>query len=160
MPSTDKIISGEQLENTLKYWRENNLAIVFTNGCFDILHLGHVDYLEKAKALGDKLIIGLNTDDSVRRLKGPARPITDEHARARVLASLEFVDAVVLFEEDTPFNLISHVMPDILVKGNDYQIGNIVGGDIVEENGGKVATINLVEGYSTSNLFEKIKGKL
>lgn len=157
MSTTDKIIQGKQLENTLRYWKENHYKIVFTNGCFDLLHLGHVDYLEKARAMGDKLIVGINTDASVHRLKGESRPVTDEKARAKILASLEFVDAVILFDEDTPFKLISRINPDVLVKGNDYKIGNIVGGDIVKENGGKVATIELVEGYSTSSLIEKLK---
>lgn len=157
MLTNRKIIQGEKLENTLKYWRENNYTVVFTNGCFDILHPGHIDYLEKARNMGDKLIVGVNTDDSVRRIKGEARPVTNQDARTKMLAALEFVDAVVLFNEDTPFNLIIKVMPDILVKGSDYETGNIIGGDIVRKNGGKVATIDLVEGYSTTSLIEKIK---
>lgn len=157
MPTINKIIEGKQLENTLKYWKESGNKVVFTNGCFDILHLGHVDYLEKAKAMGDKLIVGVNTDDSIRRIKGEERPIINENARAKILASMEFIDAVVLFNEDTPFNLIARVMPDILVKGADYKIGNIIGEDVVKENGGTVATIELIEGYSSSAIINKIK---
>lgn len=131
--------------------------MVFTNGCFDLLHLGHVDYLEKARHLGDVLVVGLNTDDSVRRFKGPDRPIQDQQSRARVLAALEFVDLVVLFNEDTPLDLISSLLPDILVKGNDYLAENIVGADVVIRHGGSVITIALVPGYSTTRIVEKIK---
>lgn len=132
-------------------------AVVFTNGCFDILHLGHIDYLEKARALGDALIIGLNTDQSVKRLKGADRPVNNEYARARMLAALDFVDAVCAFEEDTPLELIETLVPNILVKGGDYTIETIVGADTVMKHGGKVRTIDLVDGYSTTNLIEKIK---
>lgn len=133
--------------------------IVFTNGCFDILHVGHVTYLAQAKALGDVLVIGLNSDDSVRRLKGPDRPVNAQDARALVLAALESVDYVVFFSEDTPYNIITHVKPDILVKGGDYKIDDIVGGDFVRARGGKVLTIPFVEGFSTSNILEQIKEK-
>ncbi len=131
--------------------------MVFTNGCFDILHLGHIDYLEKARFLGDKLVVGLNDDDSVRRLKGESRPINNLKARSSMLAALEFVDAVVPFEEDTPLSLISSLLPDVLVKGNDYTIDNIVGADVVIENGGRVETIELVKGYSTTTIINKLK---
>ncbi len=131
--------------------------MVFSNGCFDILHLGHIDYLEKARELGDKLIIGLNNDSSVKDLKGEDRPINDETSRARMLAALSFVDAVVLFAEDTPYELIKKLLPDILVKGNDYLAENIVGADIVVANGGEVKTVALVPGYSTSSIIEKIR---
>lgn len=141
----------------LKQWKEQGNKIVFTNGCFDLIHLGHVDYLEKARSLGDRLIVGLNTDDSVRRLKGQSRPVQNQDSRARVMASFQFVDAVVMFGEDTPFDLIREVDPDILVKGNDYLAENIVGSDIVEKNGGSVVTIELVEGISTSGIIKKIK---
>jgi rfaE bifunctional protein nucleotidyltransferase chain/domain len=156
MNTSDKIVNKEQLSEFLADWKKDG-KIVFTNGCFDILHLGHVDYLEKARNLGQKLVVGLNTDASVQRLKGKSRPICDEKSRARVMASLEFVDAVILFDEDTPFELISFIKPDILVKGNDYTIENIVGADVVMKNGGKVETVPLVNGYSTSNVIEKIK---
>ena len=156
MNTSAKIITKEQLNTKLPSWKKEG-KVVFTNGCFDILHLGHVDYLEKARNLGQKLIVGLNTDASVQRLKGTDRPICDENSRAHVMASLEFVDAVILFDEETPFELISYIKPDILVKGNDYTIENIVGADVVLKNGGKVETVPLVNGYSTTNVINKIK---
>jgi len=143
----------------LAYWRFRDQKIVFTNGCFDIIHLGHIDYLAKAAALGDKLIIGLNTDASTRRLKGPHRPINDENARAMIMASFSFVDAVVLFDEDTPYNLIRTVQPDILVKGADYRAEDIVGYDIVTSKGGKVETLEYLPGYSTSLIEKKIRDR-
>ncbi len=156
MKTSDKILSREQLAALLPDWKKKG-KVVFTNGCFDILHLGHVDYLEKARNLGEKLVVGLNTDASVQRLKGPDRPICDQTSRAHVMASLEFVDAVILFDEETPLELISFVKPDILVKGNDYTIENIVGADVVMKNGGSVETVPLVNGYSTTNVIKKIK---
>lgn len=138
-------------------WKSKGEKVVFTNGCFDILHLGHVDYLEKARNLGDKLIVGLNTDASVSRYKGESRPVQDQNSRARVIASLQFVDMVVLFNEDTPHNLISAVVPDVLVKGSDYLAENIVGADVVKKAGGEVKTIDFIDGYSTSRVIEKIK---
>jgi len=138
-------------------WKQQDLKIVFTNGCFDILHVGHVDYLEKARNAGDKLILGLNTDESVRKLKGSNRPVNDEWSRARILAALSFIDLVILFNEETPLNLIKTIKPDILVKGNDYDIENIVGAKFVMENGGKVITLDLVEGVSTTGIINKIK---
>ena len=152
----DKILDDKSLDKKLNLWREEGKSIVFSNGCFDILHRGHVEYLSKAADLGDKLIIGLNTDDSVRRLKGPSRPVNDEKARAVVLAGLEFVDAVVFFEEDTPYNLIKRVQPDVLVKGSDYKAEDIVGYDIVINKGGRVETIELVDGFSTTNIINKL----
>jgi rfaE bifunctional protein nucleotidyltransferase chain/domain len=137
-------------------WRFQGRKIVFTNGCFDILHKGHVEYLSKARDLGDILIIGLNTDASVSRLKGSGRPVQDQSSRALVLASLRFVEAVVFFEEDTPYNLIDLVKPDVLVKGGDYTEENIVGADVVKANGGSVVIIPLVEGYSTSGIIKKL----
>jgi rfaE bifunctional protein nucleotidyltransferase chain/domain len=154
MPTADKIYSLEALLHKRKEWKDQQ--VVFTNGCFDILHLGHVDYLEKAASKGDKLIVALNADASVSELKGPNRPINNEQARARLIAALAFVDAVVFFSEDTPLALIKQLMPNILVKGSDYNISNIVGADIVMEKGGKVETIDLVEGYSTTNIINKI----
>jgi D-glycero-beta-D-manno-heptose 1-phosphate adenylyltransferase len=150
--------SSIELSRLLATWRFKALKVVFTNGCFDILHLGHIDYLSKARDLGDALIIGLNTDESVNRLKGPGRPVQDENSRAMVLASLSFVDAVVLFGEDTPYDLIKKVQPDILVKGADYKSEDVVGYDIVTARGGSVITIPFLEGYSTSALIKKIKG--
>jgi rfaE bifunctional protein nucleotidyltransferase chain/domain len=157
MPSASKILSLPQAISIVAEWKKNGDKTVFSNGCFDIIHAGHVDYLEKAKQKGDYLIIGLNTDQSVSRIKGEDRPIVDEVSRSRVLAALEFVDAVVLFDEDTPYDLIKNLKPDILVKGKDYNISNIVGADLVLENGGKVETIELTEGLSTTIVVNKIK---
>nr|WP_246440140.1 D-glycero-beta-D-manno-heptose 1-phosphate adenylyltransferase [Rhabdobacter roseus] len=142
---------------TVADWQRAGQKVVFTNGCFDIVHLGHIDYLEKARALGDRMVLGLNTDASVSRLKGPLRPVVNEYARARLMAALSFVDAVILFDEPTPLQLIEAVKPDILVKGDDYSIETIVGADFVINRGGEVKTISLVEGYSTTKLIEKIK---
>ena len=136
-----KIIDINNLEPILTYWNLKNKKIVFTNGCFDILHRGHVEYLAQAADHGDVLVIGLNTDDSVRRIKGPSRPVQDEYARAILLASLSFVSVVILFDDDTPYNLIKKVQPDILVKGSDYKVEDIVG----------------YEGYSTTSIIEKLK---
>ena len=141
----------------LSTWRSQGLRIVFTNGCFDILHRGHVEYLAQAADKGDVLVVGLNTDASVRRLKGDGRPVNDQEARAMVLASLSFVDAVVLFDEDTPYELIKAVHPDVLVKGADYKVEEIVGHDLVTSYGGLVETIPLVEGYSSTAIKVKIE---
>jgi rfaE bifunctional protein nucleotidyltransferase chain/domain len=155
MWTKDKILTREQLPATLADWRAAGRKVVFTNGCFDLLHLGHVDYLEQARHLGDALVVGLNTDASVSCLK-PGRPIQDETARARILASLAFVDAVVLFGEPTPLELIKLVQPDVLVKGDDYAIENIVGHEVVLARGGAVRTVPLVSGYSTSRIVARI----
>jgi D-glycero-beta-D-manno-heptose 1-phosphate adenylyltransferase len=153
----NKILSIEQILRWRTIWKFKSQKIVFTNGCFDIIHLGHIDYLMKAADLGDVLIIGLNTDASVRKLKGEGRPVNNEHARAMVLASLAYVNAVVLFDEVTPYELIKLIQPDILVKGNDYKTEQIAGHDIVLASGGKVITIDLVPGYSTTGLIEKLR---
>ena len=155
-----KIMTADELVNQLKGWRLSGKKIVFTNGCFDILHRGHIEYLAKAADMGDILIIGLNTDNSVKRLKGEKRPVNDQHARALLLAALSFVNAVTLFDEDTPYNLIKTVMPDVLVKGGDYKTEDIVGHDIVEANGGSVVTIQLTKGYSTTGTIGKITSVL
>ena len=155
--AADKIKDLNQAKTLVRQWKSEGRKIVFTNGCFDILHLGHVDYLEKARALGDKLVLGLNTDDSVSRFKGPERPIQDQNSRAHILASLQFIDLVVFFNEDTPKDLISDLIPDVLVKGSDYLAENIVGADVVKKAGGVVKTIAFVPGYSTSRIVEKIK---
>ena len=155
MWTKDKILARQQLPDALATWRAQGRRVVFTNGCFDLLHLGHVDYLEHARHLGDALVVGLNTDASVGRLK-PGRPIQDEAARARILASLAFVDAVVLFDEPTPLALIELVQPDVLVKGDDYAIDGIVGHELVLNRGGQVLTVPLVPGYSTSRIVERI----
>lgn len=152
----NKLLSREALETKLAEWRSAGETIVFTNGCFDILHRGHVEYLAQAADLGDKLIVGLNTDASVKRLKGESRPINDEKSRALLLSALQFVDVVVFFDEDTPYELIKQVQPDILVKGNDYKPEEIVGYDIVTAKGGKVLTIDLVEGFSTTNIISHL----
>jgi D-glycero-beta-D-manno-heptose 1-phosphate adenylyltransferase len=151
-----KILSNAQLANTLAQWRAAGDRIVFTNGCFDILHFGHLHYLADARALGERLVIGLNSEASVRRLKGPTRPINDELTRTHLLAALVVVDAVVIFEEDTPLELIKQVQPDILVKGGDWKPEQIVGSDLVLANGGQVLSLPFVEGYSTTNIEQKI----
>ena len=155
-----KIISQKNLDSLLAQWRFEQAKIVFTNGCFDILHAGHLQYLAEARDLGTKLVVGLNSDDSVKRLKGNHRPINDLQTRTMMLASLQFVDAVVVFEEDTPFELIKKIIPTILVKGGDYEIKSIVGYDIVTENGGEVKTLTFLEGFSTTNIEDKIKNTL
>lgn len=154
-----KILNHETLLSTLSVWRFKEKKIVFTNGCFDLVHLGHIDYLCKAKDQGDVLIVGINTDRSVKLLeKGKNRPITDEKSRAIIIASLHFVDAVVFFDEETPYNLINEIQPDVLVKGSDYPPKNIVGYNIVKNKGGKVISVDLLPGYSTTHIEQKIKG--
>ncbi|HRE67977.1 MAG TPA: D-glycero-beta-D-manno-heptose 1-phosphate adenylyltransferase [Cyclobacteriaceae bacterium] len=155
--TTGKIVSWAKAKEQVNAWKKSGAKVVFTNGCFDLVHLGHVDYLEKARNLGDKLILGLNSDSSVARFKGPERPLQDENSRARVLAAMQFIDLVVLFNEDTPLALISELVPDILVKGSDYLTENIVGADVVKRAGGVVKTIDFVSGYSTTRIVEKIK---
>lgn len=142
------------VENAVKLHQQK---IVFTNGCFDVLHFGHVHYLLQAKELGDVFVVGLNSDDSVRRLKGPSRPINGEKERAFVLAALACVDYVVVFEEDTPKELIETVRPDVLVKGGDYALDQIVGADFVTRNGGSVTTLPFVEGFSSTRIIEQLK---
>ncbi|MCR4879258.1 MAG: D-glycero-beta-D-manno-heptose 1-phosphate adenylyltransferase [Bacteroidales bacterium] len=150
-----KIVSRDFFrENALKLHRQK---IVFTNGCFDVLHYGHVRYLLEAKKLGDILVVGLNSDESVRRLKGPTRPVNGEKERAFVLAALACIDYVVIFGEDTPKELIETVIPDVLVKGGDYDLSNIVGADFVTQNGGTVTTIPFVEGFSSTHIIEQLK---
>lgn len=153
-----KLHSKESLNIFLDTCRKQGQRIVFTNGCFDILHRGHVEYLTQARDLGDLMVLGLNTDSSVKRLgKSPERPINNEETRAIILAGLECVDAIVLFDEDTPYDLIKFVQPDVLVKGDDYKAEEIVGYDIVTAKGGKVITIPLVKGFSTTGLIAKMK---
>lgn len=156
---SDKIYtSNTALAEQVKRWKLHNEKVVFTNGCFDILHLGHIDYLTKAADLGDRLIIGVNTDASVSDLKGPARPIIDEETRITKLASLIFVDAVILFGEATPLKLIKEVLPNVLVKGGDYTIDTIVGAVETKETGGEVIVIPFLEGHSTTAIVNKITG--
>ncbi|MFD0749987.1 D-glycero-beta-D-manno-heptose 1-phosphate adenylyltransferase [Mucilaginibacter calamicampi] len=154
----DKITDATSLKRKLAAWRFQDKKIVFTNGVFDLLHTGHITYLTKAAELGEKLVIGLNTDASVKRLKGPDRPVNDENSRALLLASFFFVDAIVLFDDDTPLGLINDLKPNILVKGADYAIENIVGAKEVIANGGEVKTIDFVEGFSSTSIIQKIKG--
>jgi len=146
-----------EAQKKLEEWRLQGKRIVFTNGCFDLLHPGHIDYLQKSRMLGDVLVIGLNDDDSIRRLKGSARPINSLPDRACMLAALRSVDMVVPFSEDTPLKLIKLVMPDILVKGGDYEPDSIVGAKEVRERGGEVIVIPFVDGHSSSALIERIK---
>ncbi len=152
---TSKIIDKKKLKPNLALWNFQEKKIVFTNGCFDILHRGHIEYLAAAANLGDILMIGLNSDNSVRKLKGESRPLQDEQSRAMLLGALRFVDVVVFFEEETPYELIKFVQPDILVKGKDYQPEEIAGYDIVMAKGGKVETIELTPGYSTTSILNK-----
>ncbi|MCU4174474.1 D-glycero-beta-D-manno-heptose 1-phosphate adenylyltransferase [Carboxylicivirga sp. N1Y90] len=152
-----KIKSRDEAKSLVEKWNANGEKIVFTNGCFDIVHRGHIDYLSKAKDLGTRLVLGLNTDASVQRLKGPERPVVDEQSRAILLASMQFIDLVVYFDEDTPYELIRTLQPDVLVKGSDYKASDIVGYDVVTGKGGSVETIDFVEGFSTSSIVEKIK---
>lgn len=161
-----KIVDLESLQKKVNDWKAEGNNVVFTNGCFDILHRGHIEYLAKAADCGSRFIVGVNSDSSVKSLeKGSVRPIQDEYSRALIIAAMEFVDAVIIFEEHTPYELINATKPDVLVKGGDYDPSitdssnkkYIVGSDIVSENGGKVEVIQFVEGFSTSKIEEKIK---
>ena len=155
-----KIVSINDAPKVVMQWQQDGDQVVFTNGCFDIVHRGHVEYLAKAAEKGDRLVLGLNTDASVQRIKGPTRPIVDEDSRAIVLAALEFIDLIVFFNEDTPYELIKVVQPDVLVKGADYKVEDIVGYDVVMNRGGKVETITFVDGFSTSNIVDKIAAEI
>ncbi|MGN8069669.1 D-glycero-beta-D-manno-heptose 1-phosphate adenylyltransferase [Mucilaginibacter sp. SG564] len=155
-----KITNISLLKTQVKDWQNKGQKVVFTNGVFDLLHIGHITYLAKAAELGEKLIIGLNADSSVKRIKGESRPVNDQNSRAAILAALFFVDAIVIFEEDTPLNLISTLLPDILVKGADYAVENIVGSKEVLANGGDVKTIDFVQGYSSTSIIEKIRQQI
>lgn len=152
----NKIVLADDLRAIMDKEQAAGRKFAFSNGCFDLVHQGHIDYLSKSRDLADYLIIGLNSDDSVRRLKGPRRPINDEYSRALMLASFVFVDYVVLFADDTPYNLIKTLQPDILIKGSDYKVEDIVGYDIVTARGGKVATLDFVPGFSTSLIEQRI----
>jgi rfaE bifunctional protein nucleotidyltransferase chain/domain len=156
--TSHKVVDREAATRWVKELQAKGRKVVFTNGCFDLLHPGHVGYLEEARSLGDALIVGVNTDASVARLeKGPGRPLTPEADRARVLAALACVDRVVLFGEDTPLAMITRLAPDILVKGGDYRLDEIVGRDVVEARGGRVVALPFVPGYSTSGLIDRIR---
>lgn len=151
-----EVLSRDALAAVCKQVKQAGRKVVFTNGCFDILHRGHVDYLKRAKALGDVLVVGVNADASVRRLKGPDRPVVDQEDRAAVLAALAAVDYVSLFEEDTPFELIRVIVPDVLVKGADWSVDAIVGKDVVEAAGGTVQALEFLPNYSSSKIIKKI----
>jgi rfaE bifunctional protein nucleotidyltransferase chain/domain len=153
----NKIVSRDTIQTIAEQAKADGKKMVFSNGCFDLVHRGHVEYLAKAADLADIFVLGLNTDASVQRLKGANRPLQDEEARAILMAGFAFIDYVVLFDEDTPYELIDLVKPDVLVKGNDYKAEDVVGYDIVTKNGGTVQTIELTEGYSTTNIVNKIK---
>jgi len=152
----EKIKTLEELKAERKKLKEQNRTIVFTNGCFDILHPGHTRYLEQARGLGDFLIVAVNSDKSVRKIKGPSRPVMNQQARAEVIASLQFVDAVVIFDKPDPYRLIKELVPDILVKGGDWAEDEIIGSDIVKAAGGRVARIPYIEGFSTTTIIKHI----
>ncbi len=151
------IVGQELLYNIVTELKAQHKSIVFTNGCFDIIHTGHTSYLRESKKLGDILIVALNTDQSVRKLKGDSRPINNQYDRANVIDELKSVDYVTFFDEDTPYNLIKKIIPNILTKGGDYIAEDIIGYDIISQNGGKVAVINYIEGKSTTNIINKMK---
>jgi len=154
--SRDKIISWEQLKEEVKKWQTSGLKVVFTNGCFDLLHIGHIRYLQAAKKYGDKLIVAINSDRSVREIKGERRPIISENERAEIVAALDCVDRVVIFDEPTPLSLINFLQPDVLVKGADWPEEKIVGREVVLSKGGKIIRIPVVEGISTTEIIKKI----
>jgi rfaE bifunctional protein nucleotidyltransferase chain/domain len=153
-----RVVDLTNLRRLCNIWRMKGDRIVFTNGCFDILHRGHVEYLQEAAALGDRLVVAVNSDASVRRQgKGPDRPLNDESSRAKVLAALRLVDAVILFDEDTPLALIKAIVPDVLVKGGDWPVERIVGAEVVMAAGGEVRSLKLVDGFSTTALVDRIR---
>lgn len=152
-----KIFSLDDLKNQVNAWKQAGEEVVFTNGCFDIIHRGHIEVLAQTADLGDRLIIALNSDSSIQKLKGEDRPIIDEHSRTILLAALSFVDAVILFPEETPINLINTLLPDVLAKGGDYEIKTILGHEIVQNNGGKVKLVPFVDGFSSTTIIDKIK---
>ena len=156
-PGTDRVVARDEIRGFVERLRADGRKVVFTNGVFDLLHPGHVRYLQQARALGDALIVGLNSDGSVRRNKGPERPLTHEMERAEILAALACVDAVVVFDEDTPAAIIEAVQPDVLVKGADWAADRIVGRDTVEARGGRVVRMPVVQGYSTTAIVERIR---
>ena len=153
----NKVFSLEALKTQVEIWKKSGDKVVFTNGCFDIVHRGHIEVLARTADLGNKFIIGLNSDSSIQKLKGEDRPIIDEQSRAILLAALSFVDAIVLFSEDTPLKLISALLPDVLAKGGDYEIETIVGHEIVQQNGGKIKLVPFLDGFSSTTIIDKIK---
>ena len=153
----NKIFDLQLLMKKIEKWRSENKKIVFTNGCFDLIHLGHIEILARSSDFGDKLIIGVNSDLSIKKLKGENRPIIEESSRIRQLSALEFVDAVVLFDEETPIKLIETIKPDVITKGGDYTAKNVVGNEVVSQKSGEVVIIPLTQGYSTTSILNKIK---
>ena len=149
--------SSESFLPVMSQWKLSGDKLVFTNGCFDLVHRGHIDSLAKAAEMGGRLVVGLNSDVSVKLLKGENRPLIDQHSRAILLAALQVVDAVILFDEETPYELIRSVLPDVLVKGTEYQVEEIAGFDVVLANGGRIERIELTDGFSTTDLIQKIK---
>jgi rfaE bifunctional protein nucleotidyltransferase chain/domain len=154
---SQKIVSLTNLGTLVGKWKAEGQKIVFTNGVFDLLHAGHITYLSEAADLGDKLIVGLNSDSSVQRIKGPSRPVNNSDTRSLLLGSMFFIDAVVIFNEDTPIDVIKAVLPDVLVKGGDYQVENIVGADETIANGGQIKVLTFLPGYSSTAIIEKIR---
>lgn len=154
-----KIFNIKDLSQIIKKWRLNGDKIIFTNGCFDLIHLGHLEILARSADLGDKLIVGINSDMSIKKIKGSSRPIIEEDSRAKQLAAIEFIDAVILFNEDTPYNLISILKPDVLTKGGDYKKNDIIGNELINKEQGEVVIIPLTKGYSTTSILEKIKNE-
>ena len=154
-----KIFNLKDLSEIINEWRLNGDKIVFTNGCFDLIHLGHLEVLARSADLGDKLIVGINSDMSIKKIKGNSRPIIEEDSRAKQLAAIEFIDAVILFNEDTPYNLINILKPDVLTKGGDYKKNDIVGNQLIYKEQGEVVIIPLTQGYSTTSILEKIKNE-
>lgn len=153
----DKIFTSvAALQLQVEAWKADHEKVVFTNGCFDLIHMGHIHYLEEAKSKGQRLIVALNSDASVSALKGPHRPINDEATRSYIMAAFYFTDAIILFNEDTPYDLISALLPDALVKGGDWKTEQIVGSDVVINNGGSVYSLSFIEGYSTTLIEQKI----
>ena len=154
-----KIFNIKDLSQIIKKWRLNGDKIIFTNGCFDLIHLGHLEILARSADLGDKLIVGINSDMSIKKIKGNSRPIIEEDSRAKQLAAIEFIDAVILFNEDTPYNLINILKPDVLTKGGDYKKNDIVGNELINKEQGDVVIIPLTQGFSTTSILEKIKNE-
>ena len=157
--TSQTVLKLEELKKIISMAKSTDKKVVFTNGCFDIIHGGHIEFLQKAKSMGDILVVGLNTDQSVKKLKGENRPIKNEKERANILAALKYIDYITLFNETTPEKLILEIRPDILVKGDDYKIDDVVGREIVEGYGAKVELIPIVKGHSTTNTLEKIMEK-
>ena len=154
-----KIFNIKDLSQIIKKWRFNGDKIIFTNGCFDLIHLGHLEILARSADLGDKLIVGINSDMSIKKIKGNSRPIIKEDSRAKQLAAIEFIDAVILFNEDTPYDLISFINPDIITKGGDYKKNDVIGKELMNKKAGEVVIIPLTQGYSTTSILEKIKNE-